>query len=305
LITDFCLQYCDCYNFKNFTMNLPPNPFGTDGSNDIDIADIRRLTDLVKQKYNYDFKDYAISSFKRRIKRLLDLYKFKNVDKLISVLETNHDFFEDFISEITVNVTEMFRDPTFWKILKEQILPNVLLQHEHINIWHAGCSSGEEVFSMAIVLQEMGILEKTKIIATDLDTAIIKRAQAGVYSIKTMELNRKNYAIYGGSKSLDSYFKEVNGDAIMDKSLMQNVSYRRHDLVQGAIFSKFDLVLCRNVMIYFNQALQNTVLGKLHESLFKYGYLAIGSKESLIWCEIANKFIVVNNEEKIYKKIKD
>lgn len=108
-----------------------------------------------------------------------------------------------------------------------------------------------------------------------------------------------------GVHSLDNYFKEVNGEAVMDKALMQNVSFRRHDLVQGAVFSKFDLVLCRNVMIYFNQTLQNNVLNRLHESLFKYGYLAIGSKESLIWCEIANKFIVVNNEEKIYKKIKD
>jgi chemotaxis protein methyltransferase CheR len=246
-----------------------------------------------------------MSSFKRRIKRLLDLYKFKNVDKLISVLETNSDFFEEFISEITVNVTEMFRDPTFWKILKEQILPNILLQHDKINIWHAGCSSGEEVYSMAITLQEMGILDKTKLVATDLDTAIIKKAQNGVYSMKSMELNRKNYARYGGVHALDDYFKELNGEALMDKSLMQNVSFRRHDLVQGAVFSKFDLVLCRNVMIYFNQALQNIVLNKLHEGLFKYGYLAIGSKESLIWCEIANKFIVVNNEEKIYKKIKD
>jgi chemotaxis protein methyltransferase CheR len=286
-------------------MNLPPNPFGNDSGNDIDIADLRRLTDLIKQKYNYDFKDYAMSSFKRRIKRLLDIYKFKSVDKLISVLDTNTDFFEEFISEITVNVTEMFRDPLFWKILKEQIFPNILLQHEHINIWHAGCSSGEEVYSMTITLQELGILEKVKIVASDLDTAIIKRAQSGSYSMKSMDLNRKNYQRYGGTGSLDSYFREVGNEAIMDKHLMQNVSFRRHDLVQGAVFSKFDLILCRNVMIYFNQSLQNTVLNKLHESLFKYGYLAIGSKESLIWCEIANKFIVVNNEEKIYKKVKD
>jgi chemotaxis protein methyltransferase CheR len=227
------------------------------------------------------------------------------VDKLIAILDSNTDFFEEFISEITVNVTEMFRDPTFWKILKEQIIPNILLSHDKISIWHAGCSSGEEVYSMTIVLQEMGILDKARIVATDLDTAIIKKAQAGTYSMKNMEVNRKNYQRYMGVHSLDQYFKEVNGEAVMDKSLMQNVSFRRHDLVQGAVFSKFDLILCRNVMIYFNQTLQNNVLNRLHESLFKYGYLAIGSKESLIWCEIANKFIVVNNEEKIYKKVKD
>ncbi|MFY7787557.1 MAG: CheR family methyltransferase [Thermoflexibacteraceae bacterium] len=280
-------------------------PLFTDNGNDIDIADVRKLTDLVKQRYGYDFKDYAMSSFRRRIKRVLELYKLKSVDKLIAILDSNTDFFEEFISEITVNVTEMFRDPTFWKILKEQIIPNILLSHDKISIWHAGCSSGEEVYSMTIVLQEMGILDKARIVATDLDTAIIKKAQSGSYSMKNMDVNRKNYQRYMGVHSLDDYFKEVNGEAIMDKALMQNVSFRRHDLVQGAVFSKFDLVLCRNVMIYFNQTLQNNVLNRLHESLFKYGYLAIGSKESLIWCEIANKFIVVNNEEKIYKKIKD
>lgn len=272
---------------------------------EIEIADLRRLTQLVKDRYDFEFKDYAMSSFRRRIKRIIDLYKFKTVDKLIEVLQSNPEFFEEFISEITVNVTEMFRDPTFWKVLKEQIIPNILMNHNKISIWHAGCSSGEEVFSMAIVLREMGVLDKAKIAATDIDTAIITKAKAGQYSMKNMEVNEKNYQRYMGEFSISKYFKESNGEAIMDKTLVENVSFRRHDLVQGSVFSKFDLVLCRNVMIYFNQSLQNDVLNKLHQSLFKYGYLAIGSKESLIWCEIANKFIVVNNEEKIYKKIKD
>ena len=272
---------------------------------EIEIADLRRLTQLVKDRYDFEFKDYAMSSFRRRIKRIIDLYKFKTVDKLIEVLQSNPEFFEEFISEITVNVTEMFRDPTFWKVLKEQIIPNILMNHNKISIWHAGCSSGEEVFSMAIVLREMGALDKAKIAATDIDTAIITKAKAGQYSMKNMEVNEKNYQRYMGEFSISKYFKESNGEAVMDKSLVENVSFRRHDLVQGSVFSKFDLVLCRNVMIYFNQSLQNDVLNKLHQSLFKYGYLAIGSKESLIWCEIANKFIVVNNEEKIYKKIKD
>lgn len=277
----------------------------SDMIDDIEIADLRKLTQIIRDKYDYDFRDYAMSSFKRRIKRILDLYKFKTVDRLIQVLESTPDFFEEFISEITVNVTEMFRDPTFWKVVKEQIIPNILLNHNKISIWHAGCSSGEEVFSMAIALREMDVLDKAKIVATDIDSAIIRKAKSGVYSMKNMDLNSKNYARFQGAYSIDKYFKEVNGEAIMDKSLVENVSFRRHDLVRGSVFSKFDLILCRNVMIYFNQNLQNDVLNKLHESLFKYGYLIIGSKESLIWCDIANKFIVVNNEEKIYKKIKD
>ncbi|MCK5367332.1 MAG: protein-glutamate O-methyltransferase CheR, partial [Cyclobacteriaceae bacterium] len=127
----------------------------------------------------------------------------------------------------------------------------------------------------------------------------------GVYTAKNMELNEKNYVRFRGENELNKYFSVKNGLAYMDKSLVKGVSYRKHDLVAGIVFNKFDIVFCRNVMIYFNQNLQNEVLKKLHESGFKYGYLAIGSKESLIWSEIANKYIVVNNEEKIYKKIKE
>lgn len=270
---------------------------------EIDIADLKRITELVKTKYNYDFTNYAMSSFKRRILRILELHNL-NVDELIKKLY-DQKFLDDFLNEITVNVTEMFRDPPFWRVLRDDIIPAIMLNHQKIRIWHAGCSSGEEVFSMTIMLKEMGILDNVQLIATDLDTNILESAKAGVYNLKNMELNEKNYIRYQGTSSLSKYYKESNGKAIMDKSLVENVSYRKHDLVKGEIFNKFDLVLCRNVMIYFNQTLQNEVLKKFHESLFKYGYLAIGSKESLIWCDIASKFIVVNNEEKVYKKIKD
>jgi len=272
---------------------------------EIHIVDIRKLTDVIKTKYGYDFTNYAISSFKRRILRILELYKFNSVDALAKKIGDEPAFFEEFISEITVNVTEMFRDPSFWRIIRDKIIPNILLNHKKVSIWHAGCSSGEEVYSMAILLKEMGILEDSKIIATDIDDQILERARSGVYTVKNMELNEKNYVRFRGENELNKYFEVKNGLAYMDKSLVKDVSYRKHDLVNGIVFNKFDIVLCRNVMIYFNQNLQNEVLKKLHESIFKYGYLAIGSKESLIWCEIANKFIVVNNEEKIYKKIKE
>jgi chemotaxis protein methyltransferase CheR len=272
---------------------------------DIEISDLRRITELVKEQYRYDFTNYAMSSFRRRILRIMELYKFGSADLLIKRLKDDKSFFDEFIAEITVNVTEMFRDPPFWRELRDNVIPNILLNHNTISIWHAGCSSGEEVFSMAILLKEMGILDKAKIIATDIDKVILEKAKKGHYSMKNMELNEKNYIRFEGKNNFKDYFKEENGKAVMDKSLIQNVSFREHDLVQGVVFNKFDLILCRNVMIYFNQNLQNEVLKKHHESLFKYGYLVIGSKESLIWCEIANKFIVVNNEEKIYKKIKD
>ena len=151
---------------------------------DIEIADLRRLTSFVKEKFNYDFRDYAMSSFKRRIKRIIELYKFKSINSLIEKLERSPGFFDEFVSEITVNVTEMFRDPTFWIALRDHILPNIMLNHDKINIWHAGCSSGEEVYSLAILLQEMGVLEKARITATDIDTAIIERAKKGEVNLK-------------------------------------------------------------------------------------------------------------------------
>lgn len=272
---------------------------------EIHIIDIRKLTETIRDQYGFDFTNYAMSSFKRRVQRVLELYRLGNVDQLIRKIRDSQGFFQEFVSEITVNVTEMFRDPSFWRELREKIIPNILLNHNKISIWHAGCSSGEEVYSMAILLKEMGILENARIVATDIDDEILKSAESAVYSVKNMELNEKNYIRFRGTGNFHDYFEVKNGKAYMDKSLVKDVSFRNHDLVNGVVFSKFDLVLCRNVMIYFNQTLQNQVLKSLHEGIFKYGYLAIGSKESLIWCDIANKFIVVNNEEKIHKKIKE
>lgn len=271
---------------------------------DIDIADLKRIAELIYQKHNYDFRNYAMSSFKRRVLRILELKKL-SVDALLKKLTENPPFINEFLDELTVNVTEMFRDPGFWRIMREEIIPSILLNHKQFKIWHAGCSSGEEVLSMAIMLKEMGIWQDVQLFATDLDTAILERAKSATYSIKNMELNEKNYIRFQGTSSIKNYYKEENGMAVFNKDLLANVTFRKHDLVLGEVFNKFDLVLCRNVMIYFNQTLQNEVLKKFHEGLFKYGYLAIGSKESLIWCDYANRFIVVNNEEKIYKKIKD
>jgi chemotaxis protein methyltransferase CheR len=272
---------------------------------DIDIADLKRISEFIYQKYNYDFRNYAMSSFKRRVLRIMELKKL-NVDSLLKKLQDSPIFINEFLDELTVNVTEMFRDPSFWRIMREEIVPAILLNHKQFKIWHAGCSSGEEVVTMCIMLKEMGILDDVTLIATDLDVNILEKAKTATYPVKNMELNEKNYIRFQGTApSLKEYYREDNGTAVFNKELFANVSFRKHDLVLGEIFNKFDLVLCRNVMIYFNQTLQNEVLKKFHESLFKYGYLAIGSKESLIWCDYANRFIVVNNEEKIYKKIKD
>jgi chemotaxis protein methyltransferase CheR len=271
---------------------------------DIDIADIKKITTLIYSKYGYDFREYAMSSFKRRILRILELGGL-SVDSLLRKLNDQPGYIGEFLDELTVNTTELFRDPGFWRLVREEIIPGILLNNKEFRIMHAGCSSGEEVISMAIVLKEMGILDNVSLIATDLDTAILEKAKAASYPMKNMEVNEKNYIRYQGKKKLGDYYREDNGRAVFDKDLFKNVTFRKYDLVTGEVFNKFDLILCRNVMIYFNQTLQNEVLKKFHASLFKYGYLAIGSKESVIWCEYANRFIVVNQEEKVYKKIRD
>ena len=273
---------------------------------EIELVEIKHLTTAIKERYNYDFSNYALTSFKRRIIRILELERLPSVDALIKRIVADQDYFNYIVCEITVNVTEMFRDPSFWRILRDKVVPNLLLNQEKISIWHAGCSSGEEVYSMAILLHEMGILEKSKIYATDIDRAVLARAKSGKVALKNMDLNEKNYIRFQGPKQLSDYFKpDGKGSAIIDPSLLQNVIWREHDLVQGMAFNKFDMVLCRNVMIYFNQNLQNRVVNLLHDSLFKYGYLCIGSKESIIWCERANRFIAANQEERIYKKVRD
>jgi chemotaxis protein methyltransferase CheR len=271
---------------------------------DIDIADIKKITTLVQSKYGYDFRDYAMSSFKRRMLRLLEL-KSMTTDTLLKKLTDQPGFINEFLDEVTVNVTELFRDPSFWRLLRDEIIPAIQLNNKEFRIMHAGCSSGEEVVSMAILLKEMGISDRVSIVATDIDPTILDKAVTATYSMKSMEVNEKNYIRFQGNAKISDYYRDDNGRAVFHKDLLKNVNFRQYDLVTGDVFNKFDLILCRNVMIYFNQQLQNEVLKKFHSSLFRYGYLAIGTKESLMWCEYANRFICVNQEEKVYRKLKD
>lgn len=237
---------------------------------------------------------------------MLDLYKLDSIDAMIERLSQQPSFIKEFVVELTVNVTEMFRDPTCWVALRQEVLPALLAGKQHIRIWHAGCSSGEEVLSMCILLQEMGMLDRVSIVATDIDHAIIEKAKTAVISLKHMELHKQNYGLFKGQADLMDYFVAEGNSCRFRQELLRQVEFTTHDLVRGPAFAqKFDLVLCRNVMIYFNQRLQNTVLHRMNEVLWKQGFLVIGAKESLIWCDIASKFAVVNQEEKIYRKIKD
>ncbi len=269
---------------------------------EVGISDLRRLIPIIKEKYNYDFSNYASSSFKRRVTRILEL-KNISVDTLIDMITTTHLPKEDFLHEITVNVTEMFRDPSMWKAMRT-VIPQLMAGREKIRLWHAGCASGEEVYSMVILLSELELLDKVEIIASDIDKSILERAKSGKISIKNMEINKSNYLRFSGSADFGNYFTETKECFQIDKALLKNVSFREIDLVSAVPFSKFDLILCRNVMIYFNQVLQNNVLNLFYDSLFMNGNLTIGTKESISSCDVFNKFTSVNAEEKIFRKYK-
>lgn len=270
---------------------------------EIELSDLQKLTDAVLTKYGYDFGNYAMSSFKRRIIMVLKKNGLKTVDQLVQRLVHDPSFFDQFIIDITVNTTEMFRDPTFFKYLREKILP-ILNTRPEFNIWHAACSSGEEVISMAILLQEEGMLSRAKVYATDINHAVLKKSAEGKYPIRNLQLYQQNYQQSNPKGKFEDYYTVKDNEIIFDPALIQNVKFKHHDLAVDHHFFKFDLILCRNVLIYFNQELQNRVFELLHNSLFLGGFLALGAKESMVWCKIVDKFETVNEVEKVYKKVK-
>ena len=267
----------------------------------VGISDLRDLIEAIKSKYEFDFSHYAMASFQRRIHRALTIYELPGVDILINRLSEDENFFNQFLKEITVNTTEMFRDPSFWRSMRDEILPQ--LRHlERIRIWHAGCSSGEEVYSLSILMKEAGLDHKAQVYASDINADVLTSAREGKYSTRNLKLNAENYQRFGGLYKLDSYIRDTSGHYyFMDPALIENVRFITHDLVSGDVITKFDLILCRNVMIYFDKTLQDKVARLFYDSLFKKGFLVIGAKESLRWSVVAKKFDVVNDNEKIYQ----
>lgn len=269
---------------------------------DIGIADIKRINKVIEDNNGYSFGGYAQSSFKRRISRIMAVHGFKTIDALIERLNSDKSYYKDFLDELTVNTTEMFRDPSFWKVMKEKVIPK-FASHQTIRVWHAGCSSGEEVFTMAIILKELDLLDKTKIYATDLSAPILEKAQQGIYSARNMDVNTMNYEMYGGDpKDFKKYYTIKGHRAIMDKSLVMNVNWMEQNLITTTKpFMKFDIILCRNVMIYFSSMLQSDVFRLFHGSLLEKGVIGIGSKESFIWNNHINEYEQITNDEKIYQ----
>jgi chemotaxis protein methyltransferase CheR len=259
------------------------------------------LNDL-HETYGYDFTSYARASLKRRILLLLSNDRFPSFAEFRYKLKSDPDYFSRFVEKVTVNVTEMFRDPSFYRTIRNDILP-VLATWPMIRIWHAGCSTGEEVYSMAILLHEANLLNKSLLYATDINPAVLEKVKTGIFPLSQMKQYSENYILSGGKKDFSSYYTAKYSVAKFDDFLGKKIVLATHNLVSDSSFNQFQLVLCRNVMIYFDKALQDRVLHLLYNSLETLGYLALGTKESLRFTVLDRKFKQHESREKIWRKI--
>ncbi len=259
------------------------------------------LQDLI-DLYGYDFTNYSRASLKRRIVRLMSNDRFLSFAEFRFRLRNDKTYFTRFVEQITVNVTEMFRDVNFYRALREEILP-VLATWPMIRIWHAGCSTGEEVYSMAILLHEANLLNKSLIYATDINPAVLEKVREGIFPLSQMKQYSENYILSGGKRDFSSYYSAQYNSAKFDDMLGKKTVLATHNLVSDGSFNEFQLILCRNVMIYFDKPLQDRALHLFYDSLETLGYLALGSKETLKFTPLSDKFKQLDNKEKIWRKI--
>ena len=260
------------------------------------------LLDAIFQRYGYDFRHYARASLKRRIAQYMQRAEVSHITDLIAPMLHDKAFFDGFLKVMSVTVTDMFRDPAFFAALRSDIIP-ILKTYPFIKIWHAGCATGEEVYSLAILLKEEGLYERTQIYATDYNNHSLALAKEGIYPLKRIKQYSDNYRHAGGQNSFADYYHARYGAAKMQETLKKNVTFANHNLVSDGVFGEMQLVICRNVLIYFDQQLQNRVLTLLHDSLSAHGFLCLGNKESLKFSAVENHFEEQVAEQKIYKRL--
>lgn len=268
-----------------------------------EIVKDEELEYLIKDVYDlygYDFSLYSWASFKRRVNRICLIDKFTSFAELRYTLINEPNYLKRFIEEVTVNVTEMFRDPYFFKELRENILPQ-LGTYPLIRIWIAGCSTGEEAYSVAILLKEAGLYHKSLIYATDINPSVLETARAGVFPISQMKTYSENYILSGGKKDFSDYYTANYDSARFDSSLKEKMILSTHNLVSDSSFNSFQLIVCRNVLIYFDKPLQERVFKLFDDSLENLGYLALGSKETLRFSNLGKTYQQIN-DQKIWKK---
>lgn len=267
----------------------------------IGASEVDELIMLINDYSGYDFSDYSMPSLQRRFQRYIDLNKISDFKQLLQDLMNDSSMLNNLIEEVTVNVTEMFRDPSFFAAIRSELIPQ-LNKLPLIKIWHAGCSTGEEVYSMAILLKEHNLLDKSIIYATDINQTVLDAAKSGRYSIESFKENELNYRESEGTKKLSDYYTVLNGEVLINEDLKSKIIFSTHNLVSDNAFNQFDLIICRNVLIYFNKSLQDNVLQMFYNSLSENGMLAIGSKETIMFSPIESKMQVINAKWKIWKK---
>lgn len=266
----------------------------------ISYPEMESLVDFIRNVHGFDFSQYSAASLKRRISRIMQLQRLTLFD-LRTLLTNDHAYFEDFLMEITVNVTEMFRDPDFFKSVNQHITP-YLNSYQRIKIWNAGCSTGEELYSFSILFQEAGLYDRSFFYGTDINAEVLEYAKNGIYDLKKMKQYSENYQKTGARHTLSQYYTAKYDAASIVHSLKKNVLFSAHNLASDGVFNEFQLISCRNVLIYFNAELQEKVIDLFYHSLANFGFLCLGSKETLRSTEIG-RFKVVDKKNNIYQKI--
>src|SRR5436305_1977541 len=272
-------------------------------NNDVEALEVQLLLEAVFRRYGFDFRDYAYPSIRRRIWNQVHAEGLTSIVEFQGKLLHEPDCMERFLLAVTVNVTAMFRDPSFYRAFRAKVV-SLLRDYPFARIWHVGCSTGEEVYSMAILLHEEGLYDRARIYATDINEVVLQRAKAGIFPLERMQEYTDNYIRAGGKKSFSEYYTAKYGGALFDQSLTKNVVFSQHNLVTDRSFSEFNVILCRNVLIYFDKTLQSKVHGLFYDSLAMFGVLVLGSKESLRFMAYEESYQQIAPPEKIFRKVK-
>lgn len=269
---------------------------------DLERIEIDLLLEGIFRHYGFDFRSYAYSSLKRRLWKRITAEGMSSVSELQDRVLHDPAMMEKLLLDLSINVSAMYRDPTFYRAFREKVVP-VLRTYPFIRIWHAGCSTGEEVYSMAILLEEEGLYERARIYATDINEVVLHTAKSGIYPADKMKEYTQNYLRAGGQRSFSDYYVAKYDGAIFNSSLARNVVFSQHNLVTDRSFAEFHVILCRNVMIYFDRKLQDRVHALFHESLVPFGFLGLGSKESLRFSKYESCYKEIDARDKIYRRV--
>jgi chemotaxis protein methyltransferase CheR len=282
---------------KGKTLSGPPVSYNAD----LERVEIELLLEGVYRHYGFDFRSYAYASIRRRLWKRIEAEGLKSISELQAAVLHDTDVKERLLLDLSVSVTAMFRDPKFYEVFRNEVVP-LLRTYPFIRIWHAGCSTGEEVYSTAILLEEEGLLDRTRIYATDINEAVLAQAREGIFPLNRMQEYTDNYIRAGGKRSFSEYYTAKYDGALFSPSLTRNVVFSQHNLVTDRSFSEFNVIFCRNVLIYFDRNLQNRVHSLFYESLVMFGILALGSKESLRFSQYEPCYEKLHPREKLYRK---